>query len=163
MPFNAVYNKKRHLKLSVSVSFSGAGASTDSRIYIRFLSRVRCAFWFRLAFLLGFTPNPPSLPPFYFPPLLVSETGAWFCWRRSSCRGGGFPIVRVLWQSVALPTHAATGLYDCWLLPALLDPLHWLVKFIFPWHILTCFPLDWLGCWPKWWRQACSSSGVGSL
>ena len=112
MPFNAVYNKKRHLKLSVSVSFSGAGASTDSRIYIRFLGRVRCAFWFRLAFLLGFTPNPPSLPPFYCPPLLVSETGAWFCWRGGSWRGGGgFPIVRVLWQSVALPTHAATGLY----------------------------------------------------
>lgn len=171
MPFNAVYNKKRHLKLSVSVSFSGAGASTDSRIYIRFLGRVRCAFWFRLAFLLGFTPNPPSLPPFYFPPLLVSETGAWFCWRRGSWRGGG----RISHRAGALTKRSITNpcshwiifdsllSNDCWLLPALLDPLHWLVKFIFPWHILPCFPLDWLGCWPKWWRQACSSSGVGSL
>lgn len=170
MPFNAVYNKKRHLKLSVSVSFSGAGASTDSRIYIRFLSRVRCAFWFRLAFLLGFTPNPPSLP-------LISSL-YWSVRRVPGSVGvgvrgwGGGGISH---RAGALTKRSITNpcshwiildsllSNDCWLLPALLDPLHLLVKFIFPWHILTCFPLDWLGCWPKWWRQACSSSGVGSL
>ena len=96
MPFNAVYNKKRHLKLSVSVSFSGVGASTDSRIYIRFLSCVRCAFWFRLAFLLGFTPNPPSLP--FISPLYWSVRrvpGSVGVGVRGG-GGGGFPIVRVL-------------------------------------------------------------------
>lgn len=170
MPFNAVYNKKRHPKVLVSVSFSGAGARTDNRVYTRFISRVS------LRFLVSFSLPPwvypqPSLPPFYFPPLLVSETGAWFCWRRGSWLGGR----GISHRAGALTKRSITNpcshwiifdsllSNDCWLLPALLDPLHWLVKFIFLWHMLTCFPLDWLGCWPKWWRQACSSSGVGSL
>lgn len=102
MPFNVVYNKKRQLKLSVSVSFSGAGASTDSRVYIRSISRVRGAFWFRLAFLLGFTPNlpslSPSLPPFYFPPYCSVRRvpGSVGVGVHGWGGGGGFPTVRVL-------------------------------------------------------------------